>query len=107
MTSLRVDTDRMRTVGTDLGRIAGEFEQADARTGDLSEAIGHSGLADAVRSFSRSWDDTRESMIGGIRGLGEASTAIADAFTQVDSDLAHALTDPAPAVATPADRAIQ
>lgn len=107
MSSLRIDTDRMRSVGSDLGRIAGEFESANANTADLADAIGHDRLAEAVGSFARSWDDTREAMTGGIKGLGEASTTIADAFTQVDSDLARALTDPAPASARPVNRGME
>ncbi len=95
MPDLRVDIDRMRSVGLDLARIGGEFESANVRSDSVADATGHDGLAEVVRSFAHSWDDTREAMVGGIKGLGEASTMIADAFTQTDSELARALTEPA------------
>ncbi|GAA2010323.1 type VII secretion target [Microbacterium ulmi] len=107
MTHLRVDIDRMRSVGLDLGRIGGEFENASATSDGAAAHAGHDGLADTIRSFARSWDDTRETMVGGIQGLGEAATTIADAFTQTDSDLARALTDPAPAPARPVNRGME
>jgi hypothetical protein len=99
MADLRVDLERLREVGTDLGRIGNEFDQANVRSDSLADATGHPGLADAVRSFAHAWDDTRADMLGGIQGMAEAASAIADAFTQTDGDLAAALTEassPAP-----------
>ena len=91
MPDLRVDLDRMRTVGSDLHRVAGEFEQADVRSDGIADATGHAGLADAVRSFAHSWNDTREEMTGSVRALGDAAAAIADGFGQTDANLAAAL----------------
>ena len=91
MPDLRIDLDRMRMVGDDLHRVAREFDGADVRSDGIAEATGHPGLADAVRSFAHSWNDTREEMTGGITALGDAAAAIAEAFTQTDADLAAAV----------------
>ena len=91
MADLRIDTERVRAVGTGLTRIAREFEQANVRSDRIADATGHDGLADAVRSFAHSWDDTRSDMTESIKGLGEATTAIADVFEQADQELAAAM----------------
>lgn len=91
MTDLRVDTERVRAVGTGLTRIATEFRNANVRSDRIAEAVGHGGLADAVRSFAHSWDDTREDMTESITGLSEATLAIADIFEQADQELAAAM----------------
>ncbi|PZU47566.1 MAG: hypothetical protein DI566_05375 [Microbacterium sp.] len=91
MSDLRIDTERVRAVGTGLARIAHEFENANVRSDQIAEATGHDGLADAVRSFAHSWDDTRSDMTESITGLGEATTAIADTFEQADQELAAAM----------------
>ncbi|MCR2799925.1 MULTISPECIES: hypothetical protein [unclassified Microbacterium] len=100
MPDLKIDLEQVRAVGTDLGRIAREFESANVRSDRIAEATGHDGLADAVRSFAHSWDDTREDMLESVRGLGEATTAIADVFAETDVELASAIEDAA--AATPA-----
>lgn len=91
MADLRIDTERVRSVGTGLARIANEFANANVRSDRIAEAVGHDGLADAVRSFAHAWDDTREDMTESIKGLGEATSAIADIFEQADQELAAAM----------------
>lgn len=91
MSDLRIDTERVRAVGTGLARIAHEFENANVRSDQIADATGHDGLAEAVRSFAQSWDDTRSDMTESIKGLGDATTAIADVFEQADEELAAAM----------------
>jgi hypothetical protein len=95
MPDLKIDLDAVRAIGSDLKSLAGEFEGANVRSDALAEAVGHSGLSDAVRSFAHSWDDTREDMLEGIKGLGEAAGVIADVFAQTDADLEAAFDAPA------------
>ena len=105
MPDLKIDLEAVRAIGTDLHSLAGEFEGANVRSDSLADATGHPGLADAVRSFAHSWDDTREKMLEGIKGLGEAATVIADVFAQTDADLEAAFDAPAsPAPASPVNR---
>lgn len=106
MADSRLDTERVRSVATGLTRIAHEFETANVHSDGIADAVGHDGLAAAVRSFAHSWDDTREDMIESIRGLGEATAAIADIFEQADGELAAAFDEqpasaPAPRTAVP------
>lgn len=61
------------------------------RSDQIADAVGHDGLADAVRSFAHAWDDTRSDMTESIKGLGEATTSIADVFEQADQELAAAM----------------
>lgn len=97
MVDLKIDTERVRSVGTGLTRIAGEFENANSHSDRLADAVGHDGLAEAVRSFAHSWDDTRTAMTDSIKGLSEATLAIADIFEQADGELAAAFDEqPAP-----------
>lgn len=60
MDGLRVDTAVLRETGANLRRIAEEFAAANANSDEVSDAIGHRGLAGAVRSFAHNWDDRRE-----------------------------------------------
>ena len=41
MADLRIDTERVRAVGTGLTRIAREFEQANVRSDQIADATGH------------------------------------------------------------------
>jgi hypothetical protein len=101
MADLRFDLDAVRDIASDLRTIASEFRDANVGSERIADATGHPGLADAVRSFAHSWDDTREEMLGTIEGLGEATDAIADAFAQTDSDLADVFAEqPAGAAGT-------
>lgn len=104
MADLNIDTGRVRSVGTGLSRIAREFENANVRSDRVADAVGHDGLADAVRSFAHSWDDTRADMTESIKGLSEATIAVADIFEQADGELAAAMKGSStlpPASATP------
>lgn len=102
MSDLRIDTEQVRAVGSGLTRIAAEFADANVGSDRIAEAVGHAGLADAVRSFAHSWDDTREDMTESIKGLGEATSAIADIFEQADGELAAAMDGTSTVPAAPA-----
>ena len=91
MSDLKIDTARVRAVGTGLARIAHAFENANVHSDQVAASVGHDGLADAVRSFAHAWDDTRADMTESIAGLGEATNAIADTFEQADQELAAAM----------------
>jgi len=100
---LRVDLDAVTELGSSLTTVAEEFENATTRSDRIADAVGHDGLAGAVRDFASSWDDTRQKMTENLRLLAEASVQVAQAFTDIDSDLADGIRgDGAPAApATP------
>lgn len=91
MNPLRVDTSLLRTAGEQLRVVATEFHHANANSDDAADAIGHRGLADAVRSFAHNWDDRRAKMVEKIDTLAKSATGVGDAFEQVDTEFAAAL----------------
>ena len=93
MNRLVIDVGMLKDLGTDLGKVATEFAEANVRSDDIAEAVGHDKLAQTVRSFAHGWDDTREDMTEQITFLSEASTEIAKVFEELDGELACALED--------------
>jgi hypothetical protein len=91
MDTLRVDTALLRTAGTQLRVVAEEFQQANANSDDAAEAIGHPGLAEAVRSFAHNWDDRRAKMVEKIGTLATSATTVGEAFEELDKEFAAAL----------------
>ncbi|MBL0885430.1 hypothetical protein [Myceligenerans indicum] len=91
MADLRLDLEAVQSLAASLTTVADEFENANANSDRISESVGHEGLAGCVRDFAHKWDDTREKMTESLRGLADASSAVSDAFSDVDTDLATAL----------------
>lgn len=88
---LSVDTDALRMLGTDLRFVAGELWNAQGRAEAIAGGICHDGLARAVLDFAASWDDTRRAIVEQIAGLAEAATALADTFSELDTELAASI----------------
>ena len=91
MNRLVIDVGMLKDLGTDLGKVATEFAEANVRSDDIAEAVGHDKLAQTVRSFAHGWDNTREHMTEQITFLSEAATASAEVFEEVDGELVMVL----------------
>jgi hypothetical protein len=91
MADLRVDLDAVRELGASLTTVANEFENANANSDRIADAVGHEGLSGVVRDFAHKWDDTRAKMTENLRKLAEASTQVAQAFTDIDTQLGKSL----------------
>jgi hypothetical protein len=91
MPDLRIDVARYAELGSELGRIATEFADANTNSDRIAAAVGHGGLADAVRDFAHKWDDKRKAMVGDIQTLGKFATEIGEGFGQTDQGLADAV----------------
>lgn len=91
MDRLRVDTTMLRVAGQQLRVVATEFQQANANSDDAADAIGHGGLADAVRSFAHNWDDRRAKMVEKIGTLAKSAVTVGEAFEELDKQFAAAL----------------
>ncbi|MGH3831273.1 MAG: hypothetical protein ACRDRS_12645 [Pseudonocardiaceae bacterium] len=91
MGTLRVDTALLRVAGSQLRVVATEFQQANANSDDAADAIGHRGLADAVRSFAHNWDNRRAKMVEKIGTLAKSATGVGEAFDELDQQFAAAL----------------
>jgi hypothetical protein len=92
MADLKVDLDAVRELGSSLTTVANEFENANANSDRIAGAVGHEGLAGVVRDFAHKWDDTREKMTENLRMLADSSTQVAEAFTDIDQQLADGVT---------------
>lgn len=95
MGHLRLSTDQLIDVGTDLRVVAAEFHDADTLSAAIADAVGHPGLAAKVRDFGRGWDDRRAEMLEEIARLADACTGIGESFERLDSEFAAALRDDA------------
>lgn len=91
MDQLRVDTVLLRRAGAQLRVVATEFHNANVNSDDAAGAIGHSGLAEVVRSFAHNWDDRRAKMVEKIGTLADSATGVGEAFEQLDQEFAAAL----------------
>ncbi|MFC8798599.1 hypothetical protein ACFT2C_12775 [Promicromonospora sp. NPDC057138] len=91
MADLRMDLDAVRELGSSLTTVANEFENANANSDRIADAVGHEGLSGVVRDFAHKWDDTRAKMTENLRKLADASTQVAQAFTDIDKQLGQSL----------------
>lgn len=92
---LRIDLNMLRDVGEGLARVAVEFDEANTNSETIADAVGHDGLADAIRSFAKDWDDTRAAMVNDIVIASNSAVGIADGFDGKDKELASAFDRPA------------
>jgi len=88
---LRVDTGALCEAGTSLRSVATEFDGANVTSDQVAGAVGHAGLAAAVRCFAHGWDGRRAGMVESMAALADACSGIGDAFAELDSQLAAAL----------------
>ncbi|MCR2785095.1 MULTISPECIES: hypothetical protein [unclassified Microbacterium] len=97
---LQIDVDEVGRVSTNLATIVRRLESAQADSESLAAAIPVRELADATDDFAGKWDDRRRELIEEVTALKDQARAVADAFTEIDSQLVAALTRP-PEQATP------
>lgn len=88
---LSLNTEELQTAGSNLRVVAQEFDSANANSDAAAEAVGHDGLADAIRDFAHGWDDRRAKMVDGIASLADACTGIGDGFEDLDKQFAAVL----------------
>ncbi len=99
MDRLILDTAALREAGSALRVVALEFEAANTYSEEVAEAIGHRGLAGAVRAFAHDWDGRRGKMLAGIAKLAQATTGIGEGFEAIDAELGGALRGEGPGAA--------
>lgn len=91
MPDLDIDTGTMISAGSNLRRVANEFNTADDQAASVASHAGDEDLAAAIRGFASSWDSNRADILEGIAQLGDACTAIGETFENVDRELGAAL----------------
>lgn len=106
MSDLNFDLKLLQQLRDDLDAVVNEFTNADKFSEEVATATGHDGLGSQVSDFAAKWNDKREKMLEAVTALQQKIGAITDGFTDVDKNLAKALTDAAasmpPLIATEA-----
>ncbi|MFC0644092.1 hypothetical protein [Cellulomonas phragmiteti] len=93
MGRLRLSTDELITVGTDLRTVAAELHDANLTSTVIADAVGHPALAERVRDFAHGWDGRRAEMLEEVARLADACTGIGESFERLDTQFAAALRD--------------
>ena len=105
MADLNFDLQLLHQLRDDLDAVVNEFTNADEFSQDVAEAVGHDELGGHVSDFASKWNTKREKMLEAVTSLQAKISAITDGFTQVDADLARALTDAAKSMPPTAQKA--
>lgn len=90
---LNVDTTSVRNLAGNLQLVKSSLSEAQANSNVVAGQVGNEHLANVITDFSSKWDNRRTELVDQVDQLNSAATSIADAFEQVDSELARALTE--------------
>lgn len=90
---LRLSTDELIAVGTNLRTVAAEFHGANGTSTVIADAVGYAALAEKVRDLAHGWDGRRAEMLEEIARLADACTGIGENFERLDTEFAAALRD--------------
>lgn len=85
---LRVDTPTLHSIGDEFSAVASELTHADAHAEGAAVAVGHPGLARAVRAFTDDWQTARAEMVARIERLGQSAALAGETFDRTDARLA-------------------
>lgn len=88
---LRFSSTAMHDLWTDLNAVKNEFDHADAHSGTAADAVGHSGLADRIRSFSSKWDSHRDELSESMSKLAKIALSINDGFDKSETELVKSI----------------
>lgn len=87
------DLDVLRSVSSGITKIVDELERLDDKDkyGWSREVIGHAELTDRLDDFAGNWDYKRGKLEGELSKLAGITKAAAEAYAQIDTDLANAV----------------
>ncbi|REJ06916.1 flagellar protein FlgN [Microbacterium bovistercoris] len=92
MPDVVIDYDELYSLYTNLMAIMQEFEDASKRQRELADDIkqpyGRGELRDKAEDFEGRWDDRRNKLAEGMKGVAEQAKTILDNFQQFDEDAA-------------------
>ena len=89
---LMLSTDLLLSTAESLAAVREEFATGTmGNSSGLGEAVGHDGLYDRLDSFRSSWEVHRGRMVENIDVLGRTMVTVADAFVELDTQLADGL----------------
>ncbi|MEV7386557.1 MULTISPECIES: hypothetical protein [unclassified Streptomyces] len=87
------DLDVLKSVSTGITKIVDELVRLDDKDkyGWSREVIGHEELTDRLDDFADNWDYKRGKLEGELSKLAGITKAAAEAYKQIDTDLANAV----------------
>ncbi|WP_043498782.1 hypothetical protein [Georgenia sp. SUBG003] len=89
---LTLSTDLLLTTADSLAAVREEFSTGTmGSSAGLSEAVGHDGLYGRLDSFQSSWEIHRGRMVENLDVLGRTMVTVAEAFAELDTQLADGL----------------
>lgn len=91
MGDVMIVSDVIARMRTDLGRVRGAFEDANADSQRVAEDVGHSRLGDKVWNFAHNWDQRRKELVEQIVTVEGQLEQIEVAFGEVDIELSGTL----------------
>jgi hypothetical protein len=88
---LKVDLDELTSTGGKLRALSEDFELAGGLSDDVSPALGHGGLADAVHDFATNWKYHRQKLGAVLEAVAQMATESATTYRETDDQLAEKL----------------
>ncbi|MFQ3556741.1 hypothetical protein QZN11_08065 [Streptomyces gramineus] len=87
------DLDVLKSVATGIEKIVEELQGLDDKGvyGWSRESVGHEELTDRLDDFADNWDYKRGKLEGELAKLAAITKAAAQAYDQMDTDLANAV----------------
>ncbi|MGY4982893.1 hypothetical protein ACWCYL_38095 [Streptomyces sp. 900105755] len=87
------DLDVLKSVSTGIEKIVEELQGLDDKNkyGWSREVVGHEELTDRLDDFADNWDYKRGKLEGELAKLAAITKAAAQAYEQIDTDLANAV----------------
>ncbi|MGY5116081.1 hypothetical protein ACWC2H_09485 [Streptomyces sp. 900105755] len=87
------DLDVLKSVSTGIEKIIEELQGLDDKSkyGWSREVVGHEELTDRLDDFAENWDYKRAKLEGELAKLAAITKAAAQAYEQMDTDLANAV----------------
>jgi len=91
MSDVRIDGERLRAAVAHIDAVVDSFAAAGSEACEAVAFVGHEGLAHCVRDFAAGWDIHRGELTQNLGELAAMFEAVADAFADVEDQLAAAV----------------
>lgn len=89
--SLNIDTKLLADMGTQLGRLRDDFNNATSQVDHFSGDMGSGDVADAMHDFASDWEKKKANMVSQLDTLSKGATGSAKTWDGVDQHLAQAI----------------
>lgn len=91
MVDLKLDFAELRSSARAAEAVASSFARAESIAAAAAADTGHDRLAGKVREFGESWDIARGALEQNLHIIADCLRAVADTFSDLDTDLAAAV----------------